>query len=207
MVWYGLTAVTVFKGQIRHLPSTSPIDCIDKISKEQFLACSARRRSVPPGPPPPLSCGSSAGSFQPAPCMLQHRRWYLAAWMMLAVQAAVPRSRVRELPDRTLDYRTTAIKVRLVSQVRLQSWRAQNRSGHVRDEEKRSTKKWRLWNRATQLQGLVCVLSFTLIILSVFCSIFFALVMLLHFVLLDIHENASRFLVEKNFGYLNINVL
>lgn len=161
IVWYGLTAVTVFKGQIRHLPTTSRIDCIDKISKEQFLACSLRRRSMPPGPPPPpLSCGSSAGSFQPAPCMLQHRRWYLAAWMMLAVQAAVPCSRVRELPDRMLDYRTTAIKVHLVSQVRLQSWRAQNRSSHVRDEEKRSTKKWRLCNRATQLQGLLCVLSF-----------------------------------------------
>lgn len=91
IVWYRLTAVTVFKGQIRHLPTASPIDCIDKVSKEQFLACSVRRRSVPAGPPPPpLSCGSSAGSFQPAQCTLQHRRWYLAAWMVLAVQAAVP---------------------------------------------------------------------------------------------------------------------
>lgn len=72
---------------------------------------------MPPGPPPPpLSCGSTVGSssFQPALCMLQHRRWYLAPWVMLAVQAAVPYSGVGELPVRLLDYRTTVIKLHLV---------------------------------------------------------------------------------------------
>lgn len=79
---------------------------------------------MPPGPPPPLShveaVLAAAAAFQPALCMLQHRRWYLAAGMMLAVQAAVPCSGGGELPDRLLDCRTATIKVHLVSQGRLQ---------------------------------------------------------------------------------------
>lgn len=46
--------------------------------------------------------------------------------------------------------------------------------------------------------GHVHFLSCILDILSVIFSIFFALVLLLLFVLLNTHENASRFLAEKN---------
>lgn len=101
--------------QLLYLRDKSPTDCMDRISKEQFWLLCERSESAP-GPAPP-ACGSSVGSssFLPAPCMLQHRRGCLAAWVMLAFQAAVPYSIVGELPDRLQDYRTGASYLKLQS--------------------------------------------------------------------------------------------
>lgn len=100
-VWYGVTAVTLFKGQTQHLPTTPCVDSIDKISREQFLAGSVSSSMLCLQVPLLLllllllcwGVGSSS-----VPCVLQHRRWYWAAWMMFAVQAAVPCSRVPDTP-------------------------------------------------------------------------------------------------------------